>query len=104
MATDAATQSTASISKQEFIDQVKSDYITAYKSRQASLIGRKEVLTGKAKFGIFGDANFGILFWQFLTLLFIIKPAKRLRIDEQLKLRKFKQKYKIDYTIYPNSV
>lgn len=57
MATDAATQSTASISKQEFIDQVKSDYITAYKSRQASLIGRKEVLTGKAKFGIFGDGK-----------------------------------------------
>jgi pyruvate/2-oxoglutarate/acetoin dehydrogenase E1 component/TPP-dependent pyruvate/acetoin dehydrogenase alpha subunit len=57
MATDAATQSTESISKQEFIDQVKSDYITAYKSRQASLIGRKEVLTGKAKFGIFGDGK-----------------------------------------------
>tara|TARA_B110000090_G_scaffold33577_2_gene36105 strand:+ start:8448 stop:10832 length:2385 start_codon:yes stop_codon:yes gene_type:complete len=57
MATDAATQSTASISKQEFIDQVKSDYITAYTSRQASLIGRKEVLTGKAKFGIFGDGK-----------------------------------------------
>jgi pyruvate/2-oxoglutarate/acetoin dehydrogenase E1 component/TPP-dependent pyruvate/acetoin dehydrogenase alpha subunit len=57
MATEAATQSTASISKQEFIDQVKSDYITAYKSRQASLIGRKEVLTGKAKFGIFGDGK-----------------------------------------------
>jgi pyruvate/2-oxoglutarate/acetoin dehydrogenase E1 component/TPP-dependent pyruvate/acetoin dehydrogenase alpha subunit len=57
MAIDAATQSTTSISKQEFIDQVKSDYITAYKSRQASLIGRKEVLTGKAKFGIFGDGK-----------------------------------------------
>jgi 2-oxoisovalerate dehydrogenase E1 component len=57
MATDAAKQSSASISKQEFIDQVKSDYITAYKSRQASLIGRKEVLTGKAKFGIFGDGK-----------------------------------------------
>lgn len=28
-----------------------------YQSRQASLIGRKEVLTGKAKFGIFGDGK-----------------------------------------------
>ncbi len=57
MVTDVAKQSSASISKREFIDQVKSDYITAYKSRQTSLIGRKEVLTGKAKFGIFGDGK-----------------------------------------------
>ena len=33
------------------------DYKIAYESRQASLIGRKEVLTGKAKFGIFGDGK-----------------------------------------------
>ncbi len=33
------------------------DYRWAYQSRQASLIGRKEVLTGKAKFGIFGDGK-----------------------------------------------
>ena len=60
------------------------------------------IINSFTEFGIFGDANFGILFWQFLTLLFIIKPAKRLRIEELLKLIKFKQKYKIDYTIYPN--
>lgn len=34
-----------------------SDYRLAYQSRQASLLGRKEVLTGKAKFGIFGDGK-----------------------------------------------
>lgn len=33
------------------------DYRVAFRSRQASLIGRKEVLTGKAKFGIFGDGK-----------------------------------------------
>jgi pyruvate/2-oxoglutarate/acetoin dehydrogenase E1 component/TPP-dependent pyruvate/acetoin dehydrogenase alpha subunit len=33
------------------------DYRWAYQSRQTSLIGRKEVLTGKAKFGIFGDGK-----------------------------------------------
>ncbi|MEL7342567.1 MAG: thiamine pyrophosphate-dependent enzyme, partial [Bacteroidota bacterium] len=33
------------------------DYRLAYQSRQASLIGRKEVLTGKAKFGIFGGGK-----------------------------------------------
>jgi pyruvate/2-oxoglutarate/acetoin dehydrogenase E1 component/TPP-dependent pyruvate/acetoin dehydrogenase alpha subunit len=33
------------------------DYRMAFRSRQASLLGRKEVLTGKAKFGIFGDGK-----------------------------------------------
>jgi 2-oxoisovalerate dehydrogenase E1 component len=41
----------------EFRAEVINDYKTAYQSRQASLIGRKEVLTGKAKFGIFGDGK-----------------------------------------------
>lgn len=36
---------------------VLEDYKIAYQSRQASLLGRKEVLTGKAKFGIFGDGK-----------------------------------------------
>ncbi|MBL7976159.1 MAG: transketolase, partial [Candidatus Kapabacteria bacterium] len=33
------------------------DYRIGFESRQASLLGRKEVLTGKAKFGIFGDGK-----------------------------------------------
>ncbi|HEX9669355.1 MAG TPA: transketolase C-terminal domain-containing protein [Thermoanaerobaculia bacterium] len=33
------------------------DYRLAFQSRQASLLGRREVLTGKAKFGIFGDGK-----------------------------------------------
>jgi 2-oxoisovalerate dehydrogenase E1 component len=38
-------------------DQVISDYRLAFRSRAASVIGRREVLTGKAKFGIFGDGK-----------------------------------------------
>ncbi|HSP14091.1 MAG TPA: thiamine pyrophosphate-dependent enzyme [Thermoanaerobaculia bacterium] len=38
-------------------ESILGDYRTAFRSRQASLIGRKEVLTGKAKFGIFGDGK-----------------------------------------------
>jgi pyruvate/2-oxoglutarate/acetoin dehydrogenase E1 component/TPP-dependent pyruvate/acetoin dehydrogenase alpha subunit len=38
-------------------DVVLKDYRVACESRQASLLGRKEVLTGKAKFGIFGDGK-----------------------------------------------
>ncbi len=38
-------------------EDVLYDYRIAYRSRQASLIGRREVLSGKAKFGIFGDGK-----------------------------------------------
>jgi hypothetical protein len=38
-------------------EDVLADYRMAYQSRQASLLGRREVLTGKAKFGIFGDGK-----------------------------------------------
>jgi 2-oxoisovalerate dehydrogenase E1 component len=37
--------------------EILEDYRIAVISRQASLLGRKEVLTGKAKFGIFGDGK-----------------------------------------------
>jgi len=50
-------QKTNDLSQQDFIAQVIQDYKIAYQSRHASLIGRKEVLTGKAKFGIFGDGK-----------------------------------------------
>ncbi len=39
------------------VNEIIKDYRTAYQSRQASLIGRREVLSGKAKFGIFGDGK-----------------------------------------------
>ena len=38
-------------------ESIIDDYRVAVRSRQASLIGRREVLTGKAKFGIFGDGK-----------------------------------------------
>ena len=38
-------------------EEVLNDYRIASESRQASLLGRREVLTGKAKFGIFGDGK-----------------------------------------------
>ena len=38
-------------------DEIIADYHLAYRSRQASIIGRREVLSGKAKFGIFGDGK-----------------------------------------------
>ncbi|MGE5108634.1 MAG: thiamine pyrophosphate-dependent enzyme [Sphingobacteriales bacterium] len=46
-----------SLSFDTFRDEVLKDYRVACESREASLLGRKEVLTGKAKFGIFGDGK-----------------------------------------------
>lgn len=45
------------LSFEDFKAIVINDYRIAVESRQASLLGRKEVLTGKAKFGIFGDGK-----------------------------------------------
>ena len=42
---------------EEFVHEVIADYKTALISRHCSLLARKEVLTGKAKFGIFGDGK-----------------------------------------------
>ena len=39
------------------IGQIIEDYRLAYQSRQASLVGRREVFSGRAKFGIFGDGK-----------------------------------------------
>ncbi|MBF0597537.1 alpha-ketoacid dehydrogenase subunit alpha/beta [Faecalibacter rhinopitheci] len=45
------------ITFEEFRNQIISDYRVAFLSREVSLLGRREVLTGKAKFGIFGDGK-----------------------------------------------
>ncbi|MFN8153692.1 MAG: thiamine pyrophosphate-dependent enzyme [Bacteroidia bacterium] len=48
---------TKDLSFNDFKNIVLEDFRIVNESRQASLIGRKEVLTGKAKFGIFGDGK-----------------------------------------------
>src|SRR6186713_180181 len=45
------------LSFDRFRAEVLKDYRICCESREASLLGRKEVLTGKAKFGIFGDGK-----------------------------------------------
>jgi len=55
MQTDPKTNS--DLSFEDFKAEVLSDYKLAVTSRECSLLGRREVLTGKAKFGIFGDGK-----------------------------------------------
>lgn len=54
---NTAGEDVQKLSFEEFKSAVLQDYRIANESRQASLLGRKEVLTGKAKFGIFGDGK-----------------------------------------------
>ncbi|MET0636827.1 MAG: thiamine pyrophosphate-dependent enzyme [Chitinophagaceae bacterium] len=56
-ATPLTMPADAGLSFDNFREEVLNDYRTACISREASLLGRKEVLTGKAKFGIFGDGK-----------------------------------------------
>jgi pyruvate/2-oxoglutarate/acetoin dehydrogenase E1 component/TPP-dependent pyruvate/acetoin dehydrogenase alpha subunit len=52
------TQSRPDQSPAQFTqNSILEDYQIAFRSREASLLGRKEVLTGKAKFGVFGDGK-----------------------------------------------
>ncbi|WP_322971783.1 alpha-ketoacid dehydrogenase subunit alpha/beta [Faecalibacter sp. LW9] len=51
------TKEVNKITFEEFKNQIINDYRIAFLSREVSLLGRREVLTGKAKFGIFGDGK-----------------------------------------------
>lgn len=55
MQTDPKTNT--ALSFEDFKREVLNDYTLAVTSRECSLLGRREVLTGKAKFGIFGDGK-----------------------------------------------
>jgi pyruvate/2-oxoglutarate/acetoin dehydrogenase E1 component/TPP-dependent pyruvate/acetoin dehydrogenase alpha subunit len=55
--TNASILASEKLSFENFRNEVLNDYKIACISREASLLGRKEVLTGKAKFGIFGDGK-----------------------------------------------
>lgn len=50
-------ETTTELSFEDFKKEVLNDYKIAVISRECSLLGRREVLTGKAKFGIFGDGK-----------------------------------------------
>ncbi|WP_299336338.1 thiamine pyrophosphate-dependent enzyme [uncultured Psychroserpens sp.] len=51
------TKAKTDMTFEDFKSEVLNDYKIAVTSRECSLLGRREVLTGKAKFGIFGDGK-----------------------------------------------
>lgn len=71
------------ISKEQLKTEVLADYRLANLSRETSLLGRKEVLTGKAKFGIFGDG----------------KEIAQIALAKQFQVGDFRSGYYRDQTI-----
>ncbi len=57
MIIEKTTANSKQLSFEEFKSEILNDYKTAVISRECSKLGRREVLTGKAKFGIFGDGK-----------------------------------------------
>lgn len=57
MSSTTTEKTQQAIDFETFRNEVIADFKLACESREASLLGRKEVLTGKAKFGIFGDGK-----------------------------------------------
>lgn len=66
-------KSNTTLTFEDFKTEVLNDYKIAATSRECDLLGRKEVLTGKAKFGIFGDGKEVPLdlLWQKLSRMVI---------------------------------
>lgn len=71
------------VSFEDFKKEVLADYRLARISRELSLLGRREVLTGKAKFGIFGDG----------------KELPQIALAKQFKNGDFRSGYYRDQTI-----
>ncbi|MDX2360248.1 MAG: thiamine pyrophosphate-dependent enzyme [Crocinitomicaceae bacterium] len=57
MANESVTETLQSVDFESFKNEVLEDFKLASISRETSLLGRREVLSGKAKFGIFGDGK-----------------------------------------------
>jgi len=57
MTSTTSETTSKNLSFEQFKEEILQDYYIAVLSRECSLLGRKEVLTGKAKFGIFGDGK-----------------------------------------------
>lgn len=83
MSKETLTAEKNNIDFDKFKQEVIEDYRLACISREASLLGRREVLTGKAKFGIFGDG----------------KEIAQLALAKQYKNGDFRSGYYRDQTI-----
>lgn len=54
------------------------------------------------EFGVFGEANYGILFYQFLIWLFVFQPREKLTLHERVGLKIFRNRMQKRYGIVSN--
>jgi hypothetical protein len=54
------------------------------------------IINSFTEFGIFGEANYGILFYQFLILLFVVETKNKLSTKEKLRLKLFTKRWGIE--------
>ena len=54
------------------------------------------------EFGVFGEANYGILFYQFLIWLFVFQPREKLTLHEKVGLKIFRKRMLKRYGIVSN--
>jgi len=83
MAKQTVKELETSVDFETFKSEVLADFRLACVSREASLLGRREVLTGKAKFGIFGDG----------------KELAQIALAKQFQLGDFRSGYYRDQTL-----
>ena len=74
----------------QFIITIKSFLITKPEEKKLMLIGIliPVVINSFTEFGIFGETNYGILFYQFLIFAVSVKADGRLSLPQQIRLRK----------------
>ncbi len=83
MAKESVAEKADQLDFESFKNEILNDFKLANLSREASLLGRREVLTGKAKFGIFGDG----------------KEIAQIALAKQFKNGDFRSGYYRDQTI-----
>ncbi len=83
MSKELVSETLSSVDFETFRQEVLKDFRLACESRETSLLGRREVLTGKAKFGIFGDG----------------KELAQIALAKQFQLGDFRSGYYRDQTL-----
>jgi O-antigen ligase len=54
------------------------------------------IINSFTEFGIFGDANYGILFWQFLVLLFVVNTYETDSFTNRIRMKSFCKNYGLE--------
>ena len=54
------------------------------------------IINSFTEFGVFGEANYGILFYQFLIILYVMKSGTDFSMTQNVKWKNFQKKYQLN--------